>query len=64
MDRTFDFFKRLQVPQISYYYDFGSVNTPSMYNDIASNRGEKPPEDQGTYKTSISNGGSVPDATI
>lgn len=64
MNRTFDLFKRLEVPQITYYYDYGSAKTPSRYNDVVSIEGEKPPGDNDTYKVSVSNGGSVPDATI
>lgn len=64
MDRTFDLFKRLDVPLIPYFLDDGSVKTPSRYNDVVSIQGETPPVDNDTYKVSISNGGSVPDATI
>ena len=64
MDRTFDLFQRLRVNQIPYFYDYGSVKTPSRYNDIVSIKGGQPPADNDTYKVSIQNGGSVPDATI
>ena len=48
MDRTFDLFKRLKVNQIPYFYDYGSVRTPSMYNDIVSIKGDQPPPDNHT----------------
>lgn len=64
MDRTFKLFDSLGVPQIPYYYDYGSVQTPSRYNDLISIKGETPPEDNDIYKVSTKNGGSVPDATI
>lgn len=64
MDRTFKLFERLGVPQIPYFLNEGSVNTPSRYNDVVSIKGEKPPGDNDTYRVSVSNGGSVPDKTI
>ena len=64
MDRTFDLFNRLAVPQIPYYLDYGTRNTPSRYNDIVSLPKDNPPAGSDVFKVSIANKGSVPDATV
>lgn len=64
MKRTFKLFDLLEVPQIPYILDKGSVKTPSRYNDIVVLSDQPLPPDGDPYKVSKANGGSVPDETI
>ncbi|KAI0380166.1 FAD/NAD(P)-binding domain-containing protein [Hypomontagnella monticulosa] len=52
MDRTFDLFKRTDMPLIPYY--LSGPNTPNLFNDHFSDESESDP-----YHVSIKNGGSV-----
>lgn len=53
MDRTFDLFKRLNMPTIPYILD--NEKAPKLFNDRLFSGGPDP------YHVSVKNGGSVPD---
>ncbi|CAH0057797.1 unnamed protein product [Clonostachys solani] len=57
MDRTFDLFKRTNVPLIPYYLDGEAC--PKLFNDRLYVEGEKDP-----YHVGVRNGGSVPDHVV
>lgn len=56
MDRTFELFKRLNVPTIPYILD--NPKAPKLFNDRLFSEGFDP------YRVSIKNGGSVPDGVV
>ncbi|KAK6345942.1 hypothetical protein TWF730_010281 [Orbilia blumenaviensis] len=56
MNRTFDLFKRTELPLIPYYLD--GPNTPSLFNDRFFAQGSDP------YHVSVKNGGSVPNNVV
>ncbi|KAI4864526.1 hypothetical protein F4820DRAFT_470475 [Hypoxylon rubiginosum] len=58
MDRTFDLFKRTNMPLIPYYLD-GGPNCPKLFNDRFFTPGAQDP-----YEVSVANGGSVPDDVV
>ncbi|CAH0020146.1 unnamed protein product [Clonostachys rhizophaga] len=58
MWRTFDLFRRTNVPQIKYYLDGGDA-CPKLYNDHLYVKGVKDP-----YQISVRNGGSVPNEVV
>ncbi|XXH01116.1 hypothetical protein Hte_007467 [Hypoxylon texense] len=58
MDRTFDLFKRTNMPLIPYYLD-GGPNCPKLFNDRFFTSGVQDP-----YEVSVANNGSVPDDVV
>lgn len=64
MKSTFKLFKQLNLPLIPYFLDqeSGSLNCPTMYNDITLIDGERPGSDP--FRVGEANGGSVPDINV
>ncbi|KAK9774570.1 putative L-amino acid oxidase [Seiridium cardinale] len=70
MKSTFELFRQLKMPLIPYSLDHrnsdpptrGSVNCPTMYNDMTVIDGERPGSDP--FRVGKANGGSVPDKYV